>query len=245
MSPRLIGKVEIKSQNVVKPIYFEGLKKVGNPEQTLNSWSMSGIDEIIYIDIVASLYGRYFNFKQLNDSAKNIFIPITAGGGIQSIKEAENFFANGADKVCINSFALKNKDIIFELAKNYGSQAIVLNIEAKKKSNTSWECFYENGRSNSSLNVKDWILEAKDLGVGEIFIQSIDQDGSKNGYDLDLYKETCNLTNLPIVLGSGYGKISHMEEIFKIKMPSGFCISTIFHENHENIENIKNYLNKL
>ena len=134
---RLIARLDIKGEKLIKGMHLEGLRVIGDPNEYAKKYYNTGADELIYIDIVASLYDRYFNFKQLNDSAKNIFIPITAGGGIQSIKEAENFFANGADKVCINSFALKNKDIIFELAKNYGSQAIVLNIEAKKKSNNN------------------------------------------------------------------------------------------------------------
>lgn len=243
MNTRIISKIEIKGENVVKPIYFEGLRKIGKINKVLKDIYSKGIDEIIYIDIVSSLYRRKLDLNLIRNNSKNIFVPIIVGGGISSIEDCNNFFLNGADKVAINTYALQtNKNIISEIAKKYGSQSLVLNVEAKKIEN-NWVCYSDNGRSSSNINVLEWLKIAQDLGVGEILLQSVDRDGSKKGFDLNLYKKVLEIIKVPLIIASGAGKIEHISELFSIYKPQGLCISSLIYEDKNIITEIKSLIN--
>ena len=241
---RLIAKIEIKNDFVVKPIYFEGLKKIGKIKEVIKSIYNSGIDELIYIDIVASLYQRKLEIELLNKNLKNIFIPVTVGGAIKSINDCNNLFENGADKVTINTHALQfDEKIIYKIAKNYGAQSLVLNIEAKKVEN-NWVCYSDNGRCPSSRNVLEWIKISQDLGVGEILLQSVDRDGSKKGFDLDLYKKVIKHIKVPLIVASGAGKLEHISDLLKIHKPEGICLSTMLYDDIKNTYSIKRLINE-
>jgi|TARA_B100001971_G_C18235960_1_gene567212 cyclase len=241
---RLILKIEIKGENVVKPIYFEGLKKIGKINQVLRNIYLAGIDEIIYLDIVSSLYRRKLNLNLVKENSKNIFVPLTIGGGITLLKDCNNFFQNGADKVAINTHALQyDEKIINEITRNYGSQSLVLNIEAKKVEN-DWICYSDNGRCSSSKNILEWIKIAQDLGVGEILLQSVDRDGSKKGFDLDLYEKVLKYIRVPLIVASGAGKLEHISSLLKIHKPEGICVSTMIYEDTKNINLIKRLIDE-
>jgi cyclase len=241
---RLIAKIETKNEFVVKPIYFEGLKIIGKTKDVIQSIYNSGIDELIYMDIVASLYQRKFQIELLKQNLKNIFIPVTVGGAIKSIDDCNNLFENGADKVAINTYALQfDEKIIYQIAKNYGSQSLVLNIEAKKVEN-DWLCYSDNGRCPSSRNILEWIKIAQDLGVGEILLQSVDKDGSKKGFDLELYKKVIKFIKVPLIIASGAGKLGHISDLLKIHKPEGICLSTMFYDDIKNISLVKRLIDE-
>lgn len=244
MKTRLICKLEIKGTNVVKPIYFEGLKVVGKIKGVFDQVHLSGVDEIIYLDIVSSLYQRKLNLDLLRESSKSIFVPLTVGGGINSIEDCNNFFANGADKISINTYALQtNQKIINEIAKKYGSQSLVLNVEAKKIEN-EWICYSDNGRCPSNKKILEWIQIGQDLGVGEILLQSVDRDGSKKGFDLELYKKVVDIVKVPLIVASGFGKLEHIENLVKLHKPQAICLSSLIYENKNIIKSIKSYLDE-
>ena len=225
---RIIGKIEVKSENVVKPIFFEGLKKIGNPIKLVQKYYKKGIDEVLLIDIVASLYQREINFSLLKKISDNLFIPLIYSGGIKNLVDIENCLQNGADKVSINTNALKNLKLIKNAVKTFGSQCISINIDAKKINN-DWLCFSDGGRINSNKKVIDWIDQVQNLGVGEIIVQSIDCDGYISGPDFDLYKRIHKKVKVPLVLCSGIRKVEHVKKIRKYFNPEAITISSALH----------------
>src|SRR3989344_2937347 len=181
---RLIPRLDIKGSNIVKGVHTEGLRVVGHPKELALKYYQEGADEIAYMDIVASLYDRNLDFDQLRSVCDNIFIPFTVGGGIRSINDINNALRAGADKVAINTHAIHHPEFLAEAARNFGSQCIVLSIEAKKIRVNKWEAYTEGGRERTSVDVVEWARTAIDLGVGEIMLTSIDQDGTQRGYDM-------------------------------------------------------------
>ena len=185
---RLIGRLDIKGPNLIKGVRFEGLRIMGDPEEFAVNYYNQGIDELIYIDTVASLYGRNNLLEFLKKVVKKTFIPVTVGGGIRSVEDAEKFLNAGADKVAVNTAAVKDPKILEKIAKRFGSQCLVLIVDAKKKKENKWELYTLQGRERTNIDVLDWIKKGTNYGVGEILITSIDQDGTLKGYDLDLIK---------------------------------------------------------
>ncbi len=239
MRTRLIAKLEIKSKNVVKPIHFEGLKVVGCPYKLAKKYYNQGIDELMLIDIVSSLYQRSIDYDFIKKISKEIFVPITVGGGIKSTKQISKILEHGADKVSINTFALQNNsNFINEAVKKFGSQCITANIESKKIYN-NWICISDGGRVPSSRKVINWIKELEDRGVGEILIQSLDTDGSMKGFDLELLNNVKNIVNIPIIVASGAGNMDHIKELKKLIDPDAICLASVLHYNKLKIKNIK------
>src|SRR3989344_1276571 len=175
---RIISRLDIKGPNVAKGVQSEGLRVVGNPRELAFKYYNDGADEIIYMDIVASLYQRNLDFDQLKSVSDNIFIPFTVGGGIRSIGDINNALRAGADKVVINTYAVKNPEFLSEAARKFGAQCIVLSVEAKKIAENKWEAYTDGGRERTGLDAVSWIKKGIELGVGEILITSIDQDGT-------------------------------------------------------------------
>ena len=176
MNTRIIEKLDVKPPNVVKPIHFEGLRVVGAPKQLAEKYYFQGVDEIFYIDIVASLYGRHILFDEVRHAARDVFVPLAVGGGISSIDDCAKLFDAGADKIVINTYAVSHTpDIIDKCAKKFGSQAVVINIEAKKFGK-HWECFTDCGRIPSGRGVLEWASEVESRGAGEVLLQSVDTD---------------------------------------------------------------------
>jgi len=239
---RLISKLDCKPPYVVKPIHFEGLRKIGSPSEIANKHYLDGIDEVFYIDIVASLYQREILFDEISKVSKNILVPFAVGGGIKSIDDMSRLFHSGADKVVINTFAVQNDpNIIDSAAKIFGSQAVVVNIEAKRNKN-GWSCYSDCGRIDSKRDVISWASEVQERGAGEIFLQSVDKDGTKSGFDIDLGQHVKEILKIPLVLGSGAGSIEDIMKIKKVVNPSGVAISSILHYEMESISRIKDSL---
>tara|TARA_B100002052_G_C15884141_1_gene600800 strand:+ start:3243 stop:3980 length:738 start_codon:yes stop_codon:yes gene_type:complete len=238
---RIIGKVEIKSRNVVKPIFFEGLKKIGNPDEIIQKYFKNGIDEILIVDVVSSLYKRDIDFEFLKLIGRNLFIPLIYSGGIKNLTDIENCLQNGADKVAINTNGIKNPKLLKNSVKKFGSQCISVTIEAKKINN-NWLCFTDGGRINSKIRVTEWIKKVQDLGVGEIIIQSVDCDGHTAGPDYNLFKKVSKSIHVPLVLCSGIRNISHIKFIKKKFNPEAIALSSALHYNEIKINNVKKVL---
>lgn len=239
---RIIPRLDIKGPNVVKGIHCEGLRVVGNPKQLAKKYYDDGADELLCMDIVASLYQRNFDFSLLKSMADGIFIPITVGGGIRSINDINNALRAGADKVAINTYAIKNPGLLKEASRKFGSQCIVLSIEAKKMPDGSWEAYTDGGREHTGIDAVKWARQALGLGIGEIVIASIDNDGTRKGYDIELIQKISSFSTVPIVVYGGAGNPDSFSEILKKCKPDGLSAASIFHYNDFGIKDIKKYL---
>lgn len=241
---RLIGRLDIKGPNLIKGIRFEGLKVLGSPEEFALNYYNQGIDELIYIDTVASLYGRNNLLEFVKKIGKKVFIPITVAGGIRSVDDVNKFLNAGADKVTINTGAVNNPEILKEITMRFGSQCVSLQVDAKKISEKKWEVFTLQGREKTNLDVVEWIKKSIDLGVGEIFLTSIDQDGTLKGFDLDLITEVNKVINVPLVVSGGAGNLNHIKEILDISKKINLAVGSIIHKKILTIKEIKTYIKK-
>lgn len=241
---RIIPRLDIKGANVVKPIQTEALRVVGNPRELATRYYREGADELIYLDIVASLYQRNLDLSLLKSVVENIFIPITVGGGIRSIHDINNVLRSGADKVAINTYAVKHPDFIREAVREFGSQCIVLYVEAKKQSDGKYEVYTEGGREKTGIEAIGWIKQAIDLGVGEILITSIDRDGTRNGLDIELLKEISSFSPVPVIAHGGAGKPDDLKKAILEAKVDALGISSIFHYKECSISEVKDYLSK-
>ena len=212
---RIIARLDIKNNFLIKGIHLEGLRKIGNPNEYAKKYFKSGIDEIIYMDAVASLYERNSLNEIIKETSKNIFIPITVGGGIRSIDDANKILRSGADKIAINTAAIKNPRLIEELSNRFGSSTIVLSIEAKQTLNGSWEAYTNNGREKTGIDVIKWSLEAEKLGVGEILLTSVDKEGTGRGFDNNLLKSVTDIITVPVIASGGMGNFQHFADVVK------------------------------
>ena len=237
---RIIARLDIKGENVVKGINLEGIRPVGKPDILANKYYKQGVDEIIYMDVVASLYGRNSLVKYIKLAAKDIFVPLTVGGGIRNIDDIKEVLNNGADKVAINTAAIKNPGLIKEASEMIGSQSIILSIEAKKQRDNSWEAYFNNGREKSGINVIDWIEEAEKLGAGEILLTSVDNEGLKRGMDIKLLEAIKNKFKIPLIFAGGVGNIKHIKEVRE--KVDAIAIASILHYEETTISEIKDHI---
>jgi imidazole glycerol-phosphate synthase subunit HisF len=239
---RIIAKLDVKPPYVVKPVHFEGLRKVGMPFELAKKYYIEGADEVMYIDIVSSLYQRGIIFDEIEKAANEILIPFGVGGAVRTIEDFSKLFHIGADKVLINTYAVQeDPSIINKAAEIFGNQAVVVNIEAKKWDN-NWECFTDCGRVQSNRDVLEWVKEVEERGAGEILLQSVDHDGRKRGFDLELSKKVVESVNIPVVVASGAGKLEDIKEVIEYAKPSGVAIASLLHYDLTSISEIKKYL---
>tara|TARA_B100001057_G_scaffold467515_1_gene525739 strand:- start:314 stop:1069 length:756 start_codon:yes stop_codon:yes gene_type:complete len=236
---RLIARLDVKNEFVIKGIHLEGLRKIGDPILLAQKYYEAGIDEIIFMDSVASLYGRNNLFNIIDKACKEVFIPITIGGGIRTIQDIELALKSGADKITLNTQAIKNPDIIREASRIYGSQCIVGSIEAKQKGN-SWEAYIDNGREQTGIDVIEWAAQLEDKGIGELFITSIDMEGTKKGFENELVSKICEKVNLPVIISGGAGIPKHISNVAKQKGISAVAVASVLHYNLFNVKQIKN-----
>ena len=240
MTVRIIAKLDVKPPYVVKPIHFEGLRKIGDPSDLAMKYYKQGADELFYIDIVSSLYQRQILFNEIEQVANKLFIPFAVGGGVRSIDDFSKMFHVGADKVVINTHAVqKDPSIIDQAAKIFGSQAVVVNIEAKRWGDT-WECFTDCGRIQTQKDVLSWVNEVEQRGAGEILLQSVDNDGRCRGFDLELASEVVSLVSIPVVVSSGAGSLEDIKILVESSKPSGVAIASLLHYDKTTIKDIKN-----
>lgn len=207
---RLIARLDIKGSNLIKGIRFEGLRVIGSPNEYALKYYNQGADELLYMDTVASLYGRNHLGEIIKEATKNIFIPITVGGGIRTIEDARAILRSGADKVAVNTAAVKNPNVISEIAREFGSQCMVVSIEAKKLQGDCWEVYTDNGREKTGLDVVEWAKACVNNGAGELLITSVDQEGTRKGFDIGLISAICTEVNVPVIASGGMGTPEHM-----------------------------------
>jgi cyclase len=242
MSVRIIAKLDVKPPYVVKPVHFEGLRKIGTPEVLSEKYYNQGADEIFYIDIVSSLYRREILFDEIEKAANQLYVPFAVGGGVKTVDDFSRLFHCGADKVVINTYAVQeDPDIINKAAKVFGSQAVVVNIEAKKW-NDNWECFTDCGRIQSGVDVLDWVKDIEQRGAGEVLLQSVDTDGRQRGFDIDLATQVVNSVNIPVVVSSGAGSLEDIKNLIQVANPSGIAIASLLHYDKVTVFEIKKYL---
>ena len=240
---RLIGRLDIKNSNLIKSINLEGLRIVGNPNTFAKKYYDEGIDELILIDVVATLYGRNYLTDILREITKKIFIPITIGGGVRSIEDAKKLLSSGADKVAINSAAVKSPKFVENLVKEIGSQSVVISVEAKKKDNW-WEVYTSNGREPSGKNVVGWIEELMQLGAGEILLTSIDREGTRTGFDTDLVNQVSKICKIPLIISGGFGKTNDLDNVLKNQIDA-VAIADGIHYGRYTVSEIKDYIKNL
>ena len=231
MSHRILAKLDIKHGKVIKGVEFEGVRQVGDPIELAKKYYKEQIDEIIYLDCVASLYNRSHLIDLLPRVSEQVFVPICAGGGIKNFDNAKKLFENGADKVAINTGAVKNPVILKKISDFYGRQAVVLQIDCKKNLENQWEVYTDYGRQKTGIDVFNWTEKALKMGIGEIIATVIDKDGKQSGLDYDLYKKLASNFDIPIIACGGAGNIEDIYDIFKINGIKAVCISSIFHYN--------------
>ena len=238
---RIISRLDVKGQFLVKPIQFEGLRKLGKTKDFALSYYKQGADEIFYNDITASLFNNPIDFSTINDVSNGILVPFSVGGGVRNVEDFIRLLQQGVDKVVINTHALANPSLITQASSICGSQSVVVHIEAKKVG-SNYECYSDCGRIPSGKDVFKWAIEAEKLGAGEIIISSIDQDGMRSGFDINLIKTLTNITSIPIIASSGAGSLLDILNLIKIAKPDGVAIASLIHYKISTINEIKKYL---
>ena len=226
---RIIPRLDIKGPNLVKGIHLEGLRVLGRPEKFAKLYYEQGADELIYQDTVASLYQRNSLTEIVARTTENIFVPITVGGGIRSLEDINEVLRSGADKVSINTAAIKNPELINEASRAFGSSTIVVAVEAIKHSNGLYFAYTDNGREFSGREVVEWVKEIEDRGAGEILITSIDSEGTGKGFDKILAKSVTSFLEIPIIFHGGAGNSNHVVDLFEDCMVDGVAIASMLH----------------
>lgn len=213
MNTRLIARLDIKGPNLIKGIHLEGLRVVGDPQAYARRYYEEGADELVYMDIVASLYGRNSLTEIIKRAAQDIFIPMTVGGGVRSVEDAAQLLRAGADKVAVNTAAVLRPELISEISRRFGSQCMVLSIEAKQVAHGKWEAYTDNGRERTGLDVVDWAQRACELGAGEILLTSVDREGTRKGFDVELTRAVATTVPIPVIASGGMGATEHLVQV--------------------------------
>ena len=210
---RLIARLDIKGPNVIKGVHLEGLRVIGDPQEYARRYYEQGADELIYIDIVASLYGRSMLTDIVRRTAHDVFVPMTVGGGVRTVDDVRDLLRAGADKVAINTAAVRRPDLIHEVSRRFGSQCMVLSIEAKRQSPDRWEVYTDCGRERSGVDAVDWARRGVELGAGEILVTSIDCEGTRKGFDTELIRRVATAVRVPVIASGGYGEFADLGEV--------------------------------
>lgn len=226
---RLIARLDIKGRNLIKGMHLEGLRVLGDPQAFARRYYEAGIDELIYMDVVASLYGRNSLTEVVSWTAHHAFVPLTVGGGIRSVDDAMQILRAGADKVAVNTAATKNPALITQLAQRFGSQAVVVSIEAKRLSDGKWEVYTDNGRETTGLDVLQWARQAATLGAGEILLTSVDQEGTRRGFDIDLVRAVAASVSIPVIASGGMGSSEHLIDVIKRGAADAVAMADVLH----------------
>ncbi len=242
---RIIARLDVKSEHLVKGIQLEGLRKLGKPNDFARKYYSGGIDEIIYVDIVASLYERNSLLPIIEKASDDIFIPMTVTGGIRSVENARAALHAGADKVGVNTAAIKNPQLISDIAEEFGSQCMVASIEAKNTGAGTWEAYYDNGREKTGISVLDWAKEVEQRGAGEILLTSVDREGAGKGMDTDLISAICDTVNIPVIASGGVGNVTHMKDVITQTNVSAIAVAKTLHYEETTIADIKDELRSI
>lgn len=238
-SARLIARLDIKGPNLIKGIHLEGLRVIGSPHEHALRYYHQGADELIYMDCVASLYGRNNLGDIVQSAAQDVFIPITVGGGIRSVDDATNLLRCGADKLAVNTAAVANPKLISDIARRFGSQCMVLSIEAKQIGSGRWEVYTDNGRERTGLDVIDWVKQGVALGAGEILLTSIDKEGTREGFDVALVRAVTQEVSVPVIASGGMGKPEDLIDVVRQGEADAIAMADILHYQRATIADIR------
>lgn len=244
LAKRIIPCLDVQDGKVVKGINFIGIKEVGDPVECAIEYDKQGADEIVFLDITATHEGRGTMLDVVRRTAKNVFVPLTVGGGIRTADDFRELLLAGADKVSVNSAAIRNPAIISEAASRFGNQCVVVAIDGKKSAPDKYNVFVNGGRIDTGLDVVQWAMEAEKLGAGEILLTSMDADGTKQGFDLDMLNAVCAVVNIPVIASGGCGQLSHFTEMFQKTSADAALAASIFHYGELTVNQVKMELMK-
>jgi len=242
LARRIIPCLDVRNGRVVKGTKFQDIKDVDDPASLGKFYSQSGADELVFYDITASNEERKTSLEFVKKVAYEINIPFSVGGGVSSLEDFKYILRSGADKVSINSSAVKNPNLIKEASERFGNQCVVLSIDAKKNEEGSWSVYVKGGREKTNLDAVEWAIRGVALGAGEIVVNSIDEDGMKNGYDLELLKKITHAVSVPVIASGGAGKYEHFLEAVNYANVDGILAASVFHFGEIKIMDLKNYL---
>lgn len=242
LSKRIIPCLDVKDGRVVKGVNFIGLRDAGDPVESAEFYNKEGADELVFLDITASSDRRKTITDVVEKTAKKVFMPLTVGGGIRTVDDFREILLAGADKVAVNSAAVLNKKIIADAADRFGNQCVVLAIDAKKRPDGTYSVFINGGRTDMGLDAIEWAREGERLGAGEILLTSMDCDGTKNGFDIELTKKVTESVNIPVIASGGCGKLEHFLDIFNKSGCDAALAASLFHFRELSIKQVKEYL---
>jgi len=243
LTKRIIPCLDVKDGRVVKGVKFVNLKDAGDPVECAMTYNKNKADEIVFLDITASHEKRSIILDVVKRTAEAVFMPLTVGGGINDLEDIRELLKAGADKVSINTAAVENPDLIKQASEKFGSQCIVVAVDAKKEGD-HWEIYTHGGRTNTGKDAIKWVKQAEELGAGEILLTSMDYDGTKNGFDIALTDAVCKAVNIPVIASGGAGKVDDFSEIFKNTSADAALAASIFHYGEIPIQKIKEHLKK-
>lgn len=236
---RLIARLDIKGPNLIKGIQLEGLRVIGSPNEHALRYYRQGADELIYMDCVASLYGRNNLGEIVQNAAQDVFVPMTVGGGIRSVEDVTHLLRCGADKVAVNTAAVANPQLISEIARRFGSQCMVLSVEAKQIGTDHWEVYTDNGRERSGKDVIAWIKQGIALGAGEILLTSVDREGTRKGFDIPLVRAVTREVAVPVIASGGMGKVEDLVDVVQKGEADAVAMADILHYRRATVGDIR------
>lgn len=242
LSKRIIPCLDVKDGRVVKGVNFVNLKDAGDPVAIAKQYSLEGADEITFLDITASHEERNIMIDVVKETASEVFVPLTVGGGVRTIDDVRNLLLAGADKVAINTAAVNDPDFVRKSAERFGSQCIVVAIDARSRGNGKWEVYTHGGRKPTGIDVVDWARKMERNGAGEILLTSMDRDGTKEGYDLELTRTISETVTIPVIASGGAGNLKHLCDGVKLGKADAVLVASIFHYGEYKISEAKNFM---
>lgn len=244
LAKRIIPCLDVSDGRVVKGIQFVDLQDVGDPVECAAAYDTQGADEIVFLDITATQEGRGTMLEVVRNTAKKVFVPLTVGGGIRTLDDFRDTLRAGADKVSVNSAAVNNPNIIAQAADIFGSQCVVAAIDAKRREDGGYQVMISGGKKETPLDAVEWAKKAEELGAGEILLTSMDADGTKNGFDLELLNLVCSEVHIPVIASGGCGKLEHFKEVFEKTNASAALAASLFHYGELTVPQVKEYLHQ-
>ena len=242
LAKRIIPCLDVRDGKVVKGVNFVGIKEVGDPVESAIEYDKQGADEICFLDITATHEGRGTMVDVVRRTAKHVFVPLTVGGGIRTVDDFREILRAGADKVSVNSAAVRRPELIREAAEIFGSQCVVVAIDAKRDETGTFKVVVNGGRIDTGLNAVEWAKKCQELGAGEILLTSMDTDGCKEGFDLELCNAVCNVVSIPVIASGGCGKLEHFSEVFEKSGADAALAASLFHFKELTVEEVKEHL---